>query len=41
MRLNLNSANLTHACLFDAILSETDKEFAIANGALFSKEQFQ
>ncbi|MBW4685006.1 MAG: pentapeptide repeat-containing protein [Komarekiella atlantica HA4396-MV6] len=41
MGVNLNSANLTHACLFDAILTEADKEFAIANGALFSKEQFQ
>ncbi|MBW4613820.1 MAG: pentapeptide repeat-containing protein [Desmonostoc vinosum HA7617-LM4] len=41
MGVNLNLANLTNACLFEAILAEVDQEFAIANGALFSLEQFQ
>jgi hypothetical protein len=39
--VNLQSANLTNACLFDAILSEADREIATLNGALFSLEQFQ
>ncbi|MHC5935214.1 pentapeptide repeat-containing protein [Nostoc sp.] len=41
MGTNLNSANLSNACLFDAILTETDKKLAADNGALFSKESFQ
>ncbi|MBD2412598.1 hypothetical protein FACHB389_01100 [Nostoc calcicola FACHB-389] len=41
MGVNLNFANLTNACLFDAILTETDKKLAADNGALFSKESFQ
>ncbi len=41
MGINLNSVNLTNACLFEAILTETDKKIAIDNGALFSKESFQ
>jgi Pentapeptide repeats (8 copies)/NACHT domain len=38
---NLNSTDFTNACLFDAILTETDKKLAADNGALFSKESFQ
>ncbi|MEH2317067.1 pentapeptide repeat-containing protein [Nostoc sp.] len=41
MGTNLDSANFTNACLFDAILAETDKKMAADNGALFSKESFQ
>lgn len=40
MGVNLNFANLTNACLFDAILSESDKKLAADNGALFTKESF-
>ncbi|MDZ8110598.1 MAG: pentapeptide repeat-containing protein [Nostoc sp. DedQUE12a] len=40
MGVNLNFANLTNACLFDAILSESDKKLAADNGALFVKESF-
>ncbi|MGF1937992.1 MAG: pentapeptide repeat-containing protein [Nostoc sp. ChiQUE02] len=39
--INLNSVNLTNACLFDAILTETDKKLLTDNGVLFSKESFQ
>jgi hypothetical protein len=39
--VNLSSVNLTNACLFQAILSEADREIALMNGALFSLEQFQ
>ncbi|BAY36798.1 pentapeptide repeat protein [Nostoc sp. NIES-2111] len=39
--VNLESVNLTNACLCDAILTETDREIAKLNGALFSVEQFQ
>ena len=39
--VNLSSVNLTNACLFQAILSETDRKVAVMNGALFSLEQFQ
>ncbi|BAY75254.1 pentapeptide repeat-containing protein [Nostoc linckia NIES-25] len=38
--VNLNFANLTNACLFDAIISESDKKLATDNGALFTKESF-
>ncbi|MFN6471356.1 MAG: pentapeptide repeat-containing protein [Nostoc sp. SerVER01] len=41
MGVNLNFANLTNACLFDAILSESDKKLAADNGALFAREPFQ
>ncbi|MEH2409774.1 pentapeptide repeat-containing protein [Nostoc sp.] len=41
MGTNLDWANFTNACLFDAILAETDKKMAADNGALFSKESFQ
>ncbi|MEH2292808.1 pentapeptide repeat-containing protein [Nostoc sp.] len=41
MGTNLDWANFTNACLFDAILAETDKKLAADNGALFSKESFQ
>ncbi len=34
-------ANLTNACLFDTILTETGKKMPIDNGALFSKDSFQ
>ncbi|WP_445637055.1 NACHT N-terminal Helical domain-containing protein [Nostoc sp. DSM 114161] len=40
MGVNLNFANLINACLFDAILSESDKKLAADNGALFAKESF-
>ncbi|MBC1240342.1 pentapeptide repeat-containing protein [Nostoc sp. 2RC] len=39
--VNLNFANLTNACLFEAILSESNKKIAADNGALFAKEAFQ
>ncbi|MBL1203177.1 MAG: pentapeptide repeat-containing protein [Nostoc sp. GBBB01] len=39
--VNLNFANLTNACLFEAILSESNKKLAADNGALFAKEPFQ
>ncbi|WP_335147804.1 hypothetical protein [Nostoc sp.] len=34
-------ANLTNACLFDTIFTETDKKLPIDNGALFFKDSFQ
>ncbi|WP_017652678.1 pentapeptide repeat-containing protein [Fortiea contorta] len=37
---NLTNTNLTHTCLFSTILSETHKETATLNGAIFSLEQF-
>ncbi|MBW4507387.1 MAG: pentapeptide repeat-containing protein [Scytonematopsis contorta HA4267-MV1] len=36
----LHSVNLSNCCLFAAIMSETDKEMALLNGAMFSLEQF-
>ncbi|MEH2067375.1 MAG: pentapeptide repeat-containing protein [Nostoc sp.] len=41
MGVNLKFANLTNACLFDTILTDTDKKLATNNGALFSKESFE
>jgi uncharacterized protein YjbI with pentapeptide repeats len=38
---NLASTNLTHSCVFASILSDTNKETATLNGAIFSLEQFQ
>lgn len=39
--MNFNAANLTNTCLFDAIVSDADKETAVLNGAMFSLEHFQ
>ncbi len=41
MGVNLNFANLANACLFDTIMSESDKKLAADNGALFDQESFQ
>lgn len=38
---NLTNANLTHSCVFATIITETNKETAALNGAIFSLEQFQ
>ncbi|BAY11869.1 pentapeptide repeat-containing protein [Calothrix sp. NIES-2098] len=38
---NLTGANLTYTCLFDALLSDIQKEVAMLNGAIFSLEEFQ
>jgi uncharacterized protein YjbI with pentapeptide repeats len=37
---NLTGANLTYTCLCDALMSPTQKEFAMLNGAIFSLEEF-
>ncbi|GAB1538921.1 hypothetical protein NUACC21_15860 [Scytonema sp. NUACC21] len=39
--VNLDSVNLTNACLFQALLTDTDQEIALNKGAIFSLEQFQ
>ncbi len=39
--VNLDLANLSNACLFQAIIAETQKETAIANGAVFSLDKFE
>ena len=39
--VNLDLVNLSNACLFQAIITETDKETAIANGAVFSLAKFE
>ncbi|MEM7554031.1 MAG: pentapeptide repeat-containing protein [Cyanobacteria bacterium P01_A01_bin.84] len=40
--VNLNDhTNLVSACLFQAIISEENKEIALLNGAIFSLEEFQ
>ncbi|QLE55249.1 pentapeptide repeat-containing protein [Nostoc sp. TCL26-01] len=39
--VNLETVNLSNACLSDAILTESEREIAALNGALFSVEQFQ
>ena len=41
MGTNLNSANLTNACLFDAIIAQTDKKLIIDNDAFFSQGSFE
>ncbi|WP_138503909.1 pentapeptide repeat-containing protein [Nostoc sp. PA-18-2419] len=41
MGVNLKFANFTNACLFDTILTDTNKKLAIDNGALFSKESLE
>lgn len=38
--VNLHFVNLTNTCLFDAILSDANREIAKLNGALFSLEQY-
>ncbi|ALF53282.1 pentapeptide repeat-containing protein [Nostoc piscinale CENA21] len=38
--INLENVNLANACLFDAILTDADREIATMNGAVFSLEQF-
>ncbi|MGB3637103.1 MAG: pentapeptide repeat-containing protein, partial [Rivularia sp. (in: cyanobacteria)] len=39
--VNLDLVNLSNACLFQAIIAETQKETAIANGAVFSLDKFE
>ncbi|MBE9204988.1 pentapeptide repeat-containing protein [Nostoc sp. LEGE 06077] len=38
--INFETVNLSNACLFDTILTDTDREIATVNGAVFSLEQF-
>ncbi len=37
---NLAGTNLTYTCLYDSLLSEAQKQFAMLNGAIFSLEEF-
>jgi hypothetical protein len=37
---NLKSAHLSHACLFQTLLDEPTKSFALKSGAIFSLEEF-
>ncbi len=39
--VNLDLVNLSNACLFQAIISESQKETAVANGAVFSLDKFE
>ncbi|MDY6902867.1 MAG: pentapeptide repeat-containing protein, partial [Cyanobacteriota bacterium] len=39
--VNLDLVNLSNACLFQAIVSESQKETAVANGAVFSLDKFE
>lgn len=39
--VNIHNVNFTNTCLSDAIISETDREAAKFQGAIFSLEQFQ
>ncbi|MEM9924245.1 MAG: pentapeptide repeat-containing protein [Cyanobacteria bacterium P01_D01_bin.50] len=39
--VNLDLVNLSNACLFQAIITETNKETALANGAIFSLAKFE
>lgn len=39
--VNLSCVNLTNTCLFQAILSDADKDTALNKGAIFSLEQFR
>ena len=39
--VNLDLVNLSNACLFQAIIAETQKETAVANGAVFSLDKFE
>ncbi|MEO1377573.1 MAG: pentapeptide repeat-containing protein, partial [Cyanobacteria bacterium J06635_10] len=39
--VNLDLVNLSNACLFQAIITEIDKETAVANGAIFSLAKFE
>jgi len=39
--VNLDLVNLSNACLFQAIIAESQKETAVANGAVFSLDKFE
>jgi hypothetical protein len=39
--VNFQSVNVTNTCLFEAILSDINREIAAINGAIFSLEEFQ
>ncbi|BAY85549.1 pentapeptide repeat-containing protein [Calothrix parasitica NIES-267] len=39
--INLDLVNLSNACLFQAIIAESQKETAVANGAVFSLDKFE
>jgi hypothetical protein len=39
--VNLDLVNLANACLFQAIIAETQKETALGNGAVFSLDKFE
>ncbi|MEL7242713.1 MAG: pentapeptide repeat-containing protein [Cyanobacteria bacterium J06573_2] len=39
--INLDLVNLSNACLFQAIISDSQKETAVANGAVFSLDKFE
>ncbi len=39
--VNLDLVNLSNACLFQAIIADSQKETALANGAVFSLDKFE
>lgn len=41
LEVNLDLVNLSNACLFQAIITEAQKETAVANGAVFSLNKFE